>query len=68
MEKTYLVTDIEWDTDGEDVDLPEEIEITIPDDEELNSPEEVLDFISDEITNITGFCHLGFSTEPEINL
>lgn len=68
MEKTYLVTNIEWDTDGEDVDLPEEIEITIPDDECLISPEEVLDFISDEITNITGFCHSGFSTEPEINL
>ena len=66
MNKKYLVKNIQWDTDGEDVDLPDEIEITIPDDEELNSPEEIEHYISEAITNETGFCHLGFATEPEI--
>lgn len=66
MNKKYLVTNIEWDTDGEDVDLPNELEIILPDDEELNSPEEIEEYISNEITNETGFCHFGFATEPEI--
>ena len=66
MNKKYLVTNIQWDTDGEDVDLPNELEIILPDDEELNSPEEIEEYISNEITNETGFCHFGFSTEPEI--
>ena len=66
MNKKYLVKNIQWDTDGEDVDLPNELEIILPDDEELNSPEEIEEYISNEITNETGFCHFGFSTEPEI--
>ena len=66
MNKKYLVTNIQWDTDGEDVDLPNELEIILPDDEELNSPEEIEEYISNEITNETGFCHFGFATEPEI--
>ena len=66
MNKKYLVTNIEWDTDGEDVDLPNELEIILPDDEELTSPEEIEHYISEAITNETGFCHFGFATEPEI--
>ena len=66
MNKKYLVKNIQWDTDGEDVDLPNELEIILPDDEELNSPEEIEEYISNEITNETGFCHFGFATEPEI--
>ncbi len=44
---------IEWDTDGENIPLPNEIEIpsNITDEDE----------ISDYITDITGFCHKGFS-------
>ena len=47
-----IAYNIDWDTDGEDVDLPNEIEI----------PEHItdLDEASDYITNITGFCHRGF--------
>ena len=43
---------IEWDTDGEDVALPTEIEI----------PNGIYfeDDISDYITDMTGFCHKGF--------
>lgn len=60
----YIITDISWDTDGEDVDLPEEMEIDVPDD--LNSYEEIEEYISDKLSEETGFCHLGFSTTPEI--
>ena len=44
--------DIIWDTDGEQIDLPNEIEI----------PDEIVDEddISDYITDRTGFCHMGF--------
>ncbi len=44
---------IKWDTDGENIPLPNEIEIpsNITDEDE----------ISDYITDITGFCHKGFS-------
>lgn len=44
---------IVWDTDGENISLPTEIEIPddIVDDE---------DEISDYITDQTGFCHYGF--------
>jgi len=55
----YKVTDITYDTDGGDVDLPTELDITVPND--LEDKEEIIEFISDEISNVTGFCHLGFS-------
>jgi len=60
----YTVTDIIYDTDGEDVDLPTELKINVPD--ELEDGYEINEFISDEISNITGFCHKGFSTNPTI--
>ena len=54
------VTDIQYDTDGEEVDLPTTLNIEVPDG--LDSYE-TNEHISDEISNITGFCHLGFSTD-----
>lgn len=47
-----IAYNIDWDTDGEDIDLPNEIEI----------PAHItdLDEVSDYITNVTGFCHRGF--------
>jgi hypothetical protein len=62
--RIYKVTDIKYDTDGEDVDLPETLDIAIP--TAFVEPEDVEQFISDEISNITGWCHKGFSTTPEI--
>lgn len=44
--------DIDWDTDGEDVDLPNEIEIP----EGMDDIDEISDYLSDT----TGFCHNGF--------
>jgi hypothetical protein len=61
----YLATDIQYDTDGEEIDLPKELEIEVP--TEFETEDEIIDYISDEISNITGFCHKGFST-TKINL
>lgn len=46
-------TDIKWNTDGEDIDLPSEI--VIPDDFKGD--------IGDYISDVTGFCHFGYSIE-----
>ena len=48
-------TNILWDTDGQEVNLPTEIEIP----EGMTDEEEISDYISDE----TGFCHFGFTIE-----
>lgn len=56
-----IVTNIEFDTDGEIVELPNQLEIEIPID--IFDKEEIYDFVSDEISNITGFCHYGFQLE-----
>ncbi len=56
-----IVTNIEFDTDGEIVELPNQLEIEIPID--IVDNEEIYDFVSDEISNITGFCHYGFQLE-----
>ncbi len=58
----YTVSNIKYDTDGEEVDLSETLEIEVPDD--IQKPEEIINFLSDEISNITGFCHQGFTTSP----
>ena len=43
-----------WDTDGEEVNLPNEIEI--PDWVDKEDDDEISDYLS----NTTGFCHFGF--------
>ena len=43
-----------WDTDGEEVNLPNEIEIPDWVDKEDD------DAISDYLSDTTGFCHFGF--------
>jgi hypothetical protein len=61
--KDYKVVDIEYDTDGEIVDLPKTFTFLIP----TNlSGEDKLEMISDLISEETGFCHLGFNTIPKI--
>ena len=58
----YLVTDIDYDTNNT-TDLPSELTITVPK-EEAGSPFEIEMYLCDEISNITGFCHKGFSFQP----
>ena len=61
--KKIIVSDIEYDLEKEDlelgVDLPKSLEIEVSSD--LEDEYEIEEFISDEISNITGFCHKGFS-------
>ena len=61
----YTITNIKYDTDGAKVKLPKRMTITIPDDVDKNY-DDVETYISDEISNKTGFCHKGFATTPEI--
>lgn len=51
------VFDIKYDTDGEDVDLPQSIEFEVQDHEHLE------DELSELISDHTGFCHFGFNYE-----
>lgn len=52
-------TNIQWDTDDEDISLPKSIcidsVVSI-----FDGTDEQLDEISDYITEKTGFCHFGF--------
>jgi hypothetical protein len=61
--KDYKVVNIEYDTDGENVDLPKEFTFSIP--SNLDG-EDKLEMVSEMITEETGFCHLGFNTIPKI--
>jgi len=51
------VTDIIWETDGEEVDLPTEIDL--PDSIDSNDENAVSDYLSDE----TGFLVVGYTIE-----
>lgn len=46
------IYDIEWDDDGEDVDLPTEVDATI----EYSDGDEMDDLISDYLSNEYGYC------------
>jgi len=60
----YIVKNIQYDTDGRKIKLPKTMEIVVPD--ILEGYEEIEQYISDEISNQTGFCHLGYQTVPKI--
>lgn len=60
---TYKVNSIQWDTDDEDVKLPTELTVNVPDG--ITEHDDVLDYISDRITGMTDFCHFGFRIVPE---
>jgi hypothetical protein len=64
--KTYIITNIKYDTDGAKVKLPKEMTIKVPADVEAEGYEAIEQYISDEISNRTGFCHEGFAITPEI--
>jgi len=55
MPKLYQVSNIRWDTDGGAVDLFTDIKVQVP----TNEPEPD-EYISDWLSEITGFCHYGF--------
>lgn len=62
----YIITNIEYDTDGEEVDLPETLTVDIPNDDFVKMDEEEVDeYISNDISDQTGFCHKGYSIVGE---
>jgi len=61
----YIVSDIEYD--GEDVsDLPRELTVTVHHCDDFLTYEEIEQYVSDKISEETGFCHNGYTTNPEI--
>ena len=60
-----VVSDIDWDTDGEEVEgLPSTVEVDVPADECLE-PEDFEEWISDYLSDEYGFCHNGFKYHKE---
>ena len=59
MAKIYNITDIDYDTDGEVVDLPTEMVITVPKEDEADWEE----YLLNTITERTEFCVNGFVAE-----
>ena len=55
----YKVNGIQYDTDGEDIELPKELEIEVSN--YITNQDMIEELLSNEISNITGFCHSGFS-------
>lgn len=60
--EVYKAVDIQWDVDDEeDLDeLPTEMEVEVPRDVIRDGEEAVEEYVSDAITDETGFCHNGF--------
>ena len=58
--RVFTVSNIDWDTDGEEIDLPDEMTVNVKEDEQLEE-DEIEQYISDKISDETGFCHFGFN-------
>lgn len=58
----YIASNIQYDTDGFDVELPNSIIIDVPKSEHsgFDDIDSISDYVSDEISSITGYCHKGF--------
>lgn len=58
----YKAVDIQWDVDdeGDLDDLPTEMEIEVPRDVIRDGEDAIEEYVSDAITDETGFCHNGF--------
>ena len=62
--KIYRVFNIDWDCDDEETKSQLPTEMIVEDKNNLNNDNyELSDFISDEITNLKGFCHFGCDYE-----
>jgi hypothetical protein len=57
----YQVSNIKFDTDGIETDLATNMVIEV--DDEITDKDEIEEFISDEISNQTGYCHFGFTID-----
>ena len=52
-----IAYNIDYDTDGFDTDLPTEVVVDVPSDIHI---EEIDEYVSDFISDETGYCHKGF--------
>ena len=59
---TYKVSEIIWDTDGQECDLPTECLVNILVSSDMTE-DDIEDSISDAITDMVSFCHKGFKYE-----
>ncbi len=57
----FICTDIAWDTDGEDINLPTEMSVFLGD--EINDSEIIEELLRDYLSDTMGFCHYGFDWE-----
>ena len=67
MATKYMVTNIQWDTDGDKenlMDLPAELSIDA-DTLSISDKDEIEETISDYLSDTYGFCHYGFNFEKE---
>lgn len=55
MMRIFECSEIEWDTDDQILDLPRKLKVEIN-----NDIDDIEESLSDQLTNITGFCHKGF--------
>jgi hypothetical protein len=62
----FIITNIKYDTDGGKPNLPKTLKIDVPSDVLKEGYEATEQYISDEISNQTGYCHEGYCTTPEI--
>lgn len=65
--KKIIVTNIDWDTDGEDVELPDEIIIEIDENniDLLEDLDDYADNLLDYLSDTYGYCIKGFNAETE---
>lgn len=61
----YQVSDIAWDTDGEQVDLPTSVTYTHEDLGVDASEEDVDEIVSERLSADYGYCHFGFNVSAE---
>lgn len=64
MTTNYVCSKIEWDTDGDRNllnELPKTMTIAVPNDiTDYQDDDAVSDYLSDKLSDETGFCHFGF--------
>jgi len=69
-----IAKNIRWDTDNEDVDLPKTIvlsvsssDLDVDENYDFNKDRDnvVSDYVSDKISDETGYCHFGFDIDIE---
>ena len=59
MKKKFRCTDIVWDTDGDDVTLPDSMEVTV----DVEDGDDLDEILADALSDETGWCVDSFHSE-----